>query len=376
MNILINLATLKKGGGQNVGLNFINSICNTKYDNYNFYFVVVENSDIHKTLVKNTISNIIFMPSNPIKRMLMEILKGKNIINKNKIDIIYSYFGYGLYPKKCPQISGSADSNLFFPEIDFWKHYSGVKRFIKYLIDKYRIWGLKNATAVIFENEAMQQRGIKLFKLKKTIFIKPSVSEIKEITEFKLSPYIQAQKKGLFFCGWQKNKNYLFIPEIAAELKRNKIDFQFVFTAPANQSPEHLEFLDLIKKLDVEDRVFIIGSIHKSQIPSLYQSVDFIFLLSKLESFSNNIIESWFYKKLLIVANEDWAKSICKDAAFYVDINSAKSVTDKLLTLLNNEDLQQKIISKGNEELSKYPSIHEKTKQELDYIKKIYEENI
>ncbi len=376
MNILVNLATLKKGGGQNVGLNFIYSIFNINYPNCNFYFVVVEHSEIHKTLAKYGVSNISFMPSNPIKRMVKEFLFGNKILKAYKIDIIYSYFGYGLYSKKCPQISGSADSNLFFPEIDFWKHYSGFKLVVKNLIDRYRIWGLKNATAVIFENEAMQQRGIKLFKLKKTIFIKPSVSEIKEITEFKLSPYIQAQKKGLFFCGWQKNKNYLFIPEIAAELKRNKIDFQFVFTAPANQSPEHLEFLDLIKKLDVEDRVFIIGSIHKSQIPSLYQSVDFIFLLSKLESFSNNIIESWFYKKLLIVANEDWAKSICKDAAFYVDINSAKSVTDKLITLINNEDLQQKIISKGNEELNKYPSVNEKTKQELEYIRKIYEENV
>jgi glycosyltransferase involved in cell wall biosynthesis len=376
MNILVNLATLKKGGGQNVGLNFIYSICNTNYNNYNFYFVVVKNSDIHKTLVKNAVNNIFFMPSNPIKRMLMEILKGKKIISENKIDIIYSYFGYGLYPKKCPQISGSADSNLFFPEIDFWNHYSGIKRFIKDLIDKYRIWGLKNATAVIFENEAMLQRGVKLFNLKKTIFIKPSVSEIKDVTDFKLPTTIQNQKKGLFFCGWQKNKNYLFIPEIAAELKRNKIDFHFVFTAPLNQSFEHLEFLELIKKLNVEDMISIIGSINKSQIPSLYASVDYVFLLSKLESFSNNIIESWFYKKLLIVANEDWAKSICKDAAFYVDIDSAKSVSKKLLTLLNNEELYQKIISEGNEELSKYPTIYEKTKQELDYIRKIYEENI
>ena len=48
---------------------------------------------------------------------------------------------------------------------------------------------------------------------------------------------------------------------------------------------------------------------------------------------------------------------------------------DKLLEILNNEVLQQKIITKGNEELSKYPSINEKTKLELDYIKTIYETN-
>lgn len=375
MNILVNLATLKKGGGQNVGLNFIYSICNINYPNCNFYFVVVENSDIHTTLVKNGISAIHFMPSNPIKRMINEFLFGKKILQQHRIDIIYSYFGYGLYPKKYPQISGSADSNLFFPEIDFWKHYSGLKRAVKYLIDQYRIWGLKNATAVIFENEAMQNRGIKLFRLKNTTFIKPSVSQITDTTDFKLPSNISSVKKGLFFCSWQKNKNYLFIPEIAAQLKQNNIDFHFVFTAPQNQSVEHLEFLDLVEKFNVKNQISIVGTIKKSQIPSLYQQIDFVFLLSNLESFSNNIIETWFYKKLLIVANQDWAKSICKNAAFYVDIDCPKSVSDKLLEILNNEVLQQKIITKGNEELSKYPSINEKTKLELDYIKTIYETN-
>lgn len=375
MNILVNLATLKKGGGQNVGLNFIYSIFNINYPNCNFYFVVVEHSEIHKTLAKYGVSNISFMPSNPVKRMVKEFLFGNKILKAYKIDIIYSYFGYGLYSKKCPQISGSADSNLFFPEIDFWKHYSGFKLVVKNLIDRYRIWGLKNATAVIFENEAMQKRGVKLFNLKNTIFIKPSVSEIKDITEFKLPTSIQSQKKGLFFCGWQKNKNYLLIPEIAVELKRNKIDFHFVFTAPPNQSVEHLEFIDLLKKFDVEDMVSIIGTINKSQIPALYASVDYVFLLSNLESFSNNIIESWFYKKLLIVSNEEWSKSICKNAAIYVDINLAKSVSDKIISILKDEVLQEKIISEGNDELSKYPSINEKTTQELDYIKTIYETN-
>ena len=42
---------------------------------------------------------------------------------------------------------------------------------------------------------------------------------------------------------------------------------------------------------------------------------------------------------------------------------------------LKDEVLQEKIISEGNDELSKYPSINEKTTQELDYIKTIYETN-
>jgi glycosyltransferase involved in cell wall biosynthesis len=369
------MSTLKKGGGQNVGLNFIDSITRNSYPDFKFYFTVVENSDIHKALVQNGFSDLFLMPGNPIKRIFSEFFFNKARLKKHNIDVIYSYFGYGIYPKKYLQIIGSATSNVFFPEIDFWKQYSGIKRGIKYVIDQYRIWGIKRANAVIFENEAMQKRGIELFNLTNTTFIKPSVSQIKEKSDLALPTNSQSSKKGLFFCGWQKNKNYLFIPEIAAQLKQNNVDFHFIFTAPPNQSVEHLEFLDLIKKFNVEDQISIVGKINKSQIPSLYEQVDFVFLLSNLESFSNNIIETWFYNKLLVVANEDWAKSICKKAAFYVSIDKPKSVSDKLFEILEDENLHQKIILEGKHELNTYPSIVEKTEQELAYIKKIYDQN-
>ena len=85
-----------------------------------------------------------------------------HIKKTNQIDIIYSLFGIGLYPKYCKQISGSADSNIFFPEINFWSHYSGIERLKKKkLIDNYRIWALNRASAVVFENKSILDRSKK-----------------------------------------------------------------------------------------------------------------------------------------------------------------------------------------------------------------------
>ena len=119
MRILINLATLKKGGGQNVALNFLESLVRNNHEGYAFVFTVVKGSSIDEFLSQKTDYKLIYMPSNPLKRMIKEYFSGKSIIKRNKIDIIYTYFGSGLYPKSTPQVSGSADSNIYFPEMTY-----------------------------------------------------------------------------------------------------------------------------------------------------------------------------------------------------------------------------------------------------------------
>jgi len=375
MNLLINLTTLKKGGGQNVALNFLQSL-NTEGKLGNFTYAVVKNSAIHSFLERNSVKKIIFMPKNPIFRILTEFFLGHTIVSKNKINIIYTYFGIGLYPKKILQVSGSADSNIYFPEIDFWSDYKGIKAIIKKIIDLYRIWGLKRMTAVIFENKVMEERSKEIFGLKETIFIMPSINS--SFHKEKSEQSFCSQKKifkGLFFCGWQKNKNYMLIPELAAELKKQNQNFEFIFTAPKDFSNEHLEFLEKLKVFDVENNVRLIGTVDKKDIPSLYDEIDFVFLLSKLESFSNNIIEAWYFEKALMISDELWSKSICEDAAIYVDRNNVKDIASSICDLIKNENMYDNLIKKGKERISTYPTIKERTEQELNYLYKIYESN-
>ena len=51
MKILINLSTLKKGGGQNVALNFLFSLKNLASTDQDFYFFVAKDSAAHKYLL-------------------------------------------------------------------------------------------------------------------------------------------------------------------------------------------------------------------------------------------------------------------------------------------------------------------------------------
>jgi glycosyltransferase involved in cell wall biosynthesis len=370
LRILINFSTLKKGGGQNVAMNFLLQLDKIDFEDIKFFFVVAEGSEIHNFLSnKRNKYKFFIVSTNPIKRILFEIFKSKKLLIKYKIDIIYSYFGIGLYPRIVPQISGSADSNLYFPEVNFWSNYKGIQRLKKWIIDKYRIYGLKRATAIIFENESMRLRSQYLFNLKETKFIKPSINfdfSSKTINFNELNTTIT---KGLFLCSWQLNKNIMKIPEIANHLKLMGKKFLFIITAPKDNSKEYKKFNELIDKYDVNNMISIIGPIEKKYLASLYDKIDYVFLLSKLESFSNNIIESWYFQKPLIVSDEIWAHSICKNAACYVNRESAIDIAKMIIKLENDNKFKSQIIDNGNIEIKNYPTIQERIMEEMEYIK-------
>lgn len=374
MNILINFATLKKGGGQNVGLNFLAGLSQIDHQGNQFVFAVVGGTEIYDKVVREKDYQVIKMPSNPLFRMIKELLYGRRFIKKYRIDIIYSYFGIGLYPFRIPQVSGSADSNIFFPEIDFWAEYHGFSRLKKKIIDAYRIWGLKQVRAIVFENEVMEERGKAIFNLQRTICIKPSISTVSNVKEFSIPVSSQkARFKGLFFCGWQRNKNFIIIPRLAKEFARRNIDFHFFITAPADNSIDHKRFIEEVRNYGVENMVSVIGVIKKEEIASLLKKIDFIFLLSKLESFSNNIIESWFFKKTLVISDALWAKSICKDSAIYVDRDNPKQIADIIECFLSHPNQKEELAKNASQRLASYPTIRERTIEEIDYLKTIFE---
>ena len=115
MKILLNLATLKKGGGQNVGLNMVKCLISEKYDLSKFSFVVAKGSPIEMELKNNEVKEIISVPKNPLKRMILELTKGRKIIKQYHIDVVYTLFGIGLYQKAVNKSRAPQIPTFFFP---------------------------------------------------------------------------------------------------------------------------------------------------------------------------------------------------------------------------------------------------------------------
>ena len=373
MRILINFSSLKSGGGQNVAMNFLGELFNMTFHDLQFFFFVAKDSEPHKYLQRIGYKNYYVVSRKPLKRILFEIFLSKKILMQNKICIIYSYFGFGFFTKKIPQVSGSADSNLYFPEINFWKGYNGFGRFKKKVIDLYRIYGIKRVKAVIFENEILEKKSHELYNLKKTTFIKPSINLNFKSLVFRLPFIVKIDVPiGLFLCNWQLNKNIMIIPELARILKELGCEFHFLITAPEDGSQEHLQFVKLMKINDVENMVSIVGQVVKEELASLYNQISYVFLLSKLESFSNNIIEAWHFQRSLIISDEPWSRSICKNAAFYVERDSASHIVNRLIDIMDDKTKELGVVQKGSFMLKEYPSSKERIQEEMRYLKYVF----
>ena len=373
INLLINFSTLKSGGGQNVALNFLYSIETKPLEGVTCIYLVAKDSETHRYIEEKGCHMYIVAPRNALKRVLFEFFFGWYFLKKNKIDIVYSYFGYAWFPRRWPQIAGSADSNLYYPEIDFWGRYSRLSRIKRALVDRYRLFGVKRSDAVVFENAALEDRARQIYKLNETRVIKPSIFVNYNQINFDLSlPGHPNAKRGLFLCGWHLNKNIMLIPSLAAEIRRRNREFIFILTAPPDNSNFHAEFADLVRKHNVEDMMFLTGPVQKDQLSSLYGQIDYVFLLSKLESFSNNIIEAWHFGKPLLISDEPWARAICQDAAMYANRDSVGDIVDRLCDLLDAMDVRKRILDCGKAMLRSYPSIQERIHQEMDYIQYVF----
>lgn len=371
IKLLINLGPLKKGGGHNVALNFLYELIKVDNHEFDMYFVVCERTAISDVLHESKWKNKIFVvSSNPIKRICQEFTLINKYIKNNGIDIVFTYFGFAFLGKGVKQVIGSADSNLYFPEIDFWKNEKRLNKIRRFLVDQYRVYGIKAASGVIFENKAMYNRASNLFKIRNKKLIYPSIS-FSEQQEFCGLGDKESKVRLLFLCGWQRNKNILKIPEIINGFRKNGRDVEVIISTEPDDSSCANEFLDKVKYYNVQESIVFLGTIKKEQLHDLYNKIDFVFLLSLLESFSNNIIEAWHYRKPLIISDEVWSRSICDDAAVYVERDNTKQIVEKTIQLLDNIELIQKVVDNGILKLSSYPTIYSRVNQELQFIKEV-----
>lgn len=169
---------------------------------------------------------------------------------------------------------------------------------------------------------------------------------------------IDIVKKVKIFCPaaayWHKALQ--FIPGIALELKAmasGQYTFEFILTLDKSSA--------LVRRIEkdsrilmIEDSIRNIGPFNYANAPKLYKEVDLVFVPSILETFSAGYLEAFASSKPLIVADKSFSRSICSEGALYVNPLNASQSAAKIHGLIQDGELQMKLIAGGTERLKAF----------------------
>ena len=375
--ILLNFVALKSGGGVQVGLDFLSHIKSD--DTFEWHLLVTKKTPFDSISLQDGFTSIQRAEHSLLGRLIAELITVRKMVKTINPIVIFTMFGPSplfVFDRSIKTISGCAYSNLFYPEIDFWKNSGFILKWVNKFHDIFRLLLTKRADLVIFETEDLKNRSIKLrgFGENQACFIMPAVSRkiTDSINETKYSKYLKAIDgfKIVLISYYRYHKNIDTLPYILKELEsaRNIHDVYFILTV----EPDHPGTINLFKaaeQLGVRDKIINLEPVPPECCAEIYAAADASILPSTLESFSNNIAESWACSVPLIITDRSWARSLCNNAAIYVKHRDIADTAEKISMLYRDQELKKKMILLGKERLAQYPSSNERFQAYLEVLK-------
>lgn len=370
MKVLLNLLPITSGGGQQVALTFLKSL-SERSEAGSFIVIAKKKTEISSWLTSQSALRYRLSERSIFKRLWFEIIEINSITEDNNIDIVYTLFGTIFVTPKVKIVTGCAYSNLFYPEIDFWR-VGRVKKVIKNSIDYLRLRSYRKADLVIFENQALADRAETQFGFKATIVLLPSISVkttcVSDGGRIQITGINRSKFNFLLLTGWHVNKNLVLLLDVAEELKRQS-QKKICFNITIDQSTEGaVSFFKAIKDRGIEEYFFFLGKVSSSDVEFIAKACDSVLLLSSLESFSNNLIEAWAYQRPLVVTDGDWSRSACGNAALYVNVHRLTSIVESVLTISTDDELYKRLVLHGTERLNRFPTPARKVQLHLEAL--------
>jgi glycosyltransferase involved in cell wall biosynthesis len=304
---------------------------------------------------------------------LRELWASVAIRSHGGVDVVLTPFGTPLtLVRKTPQVVGVAYSNLFVPEVDFWEKSGPLARARRRIRDRARLKALGNAVGWFLETEYLADRARRILDVASdsVAVIPPSVNP-HPVHDGRIDTSSEDFSIALV-SGAHPNKNLDVIPRLARELASRWPDSRIRFKITVDETtPSGAELGTQVAQAGVRDRVSLIGPVTPSALPSLYESVDAVAMLSTLESFSNNIIEAWHFRRPLVAADFEWAQRICGDAAAYLSVEDLSAAAAVLRRLECDSEWRRSLILAGRERLRSFPTAAERLETILDFTERL-----
>lgn len=348
MEVLCDLSRLKSGGGLQVGLGFLDSL-----ESSNLSWRVLVSDQIACSLGVQSVDHVAVDTPKPHEALY----------SSDRSSVHYQLFGPGRFsPKGIPTVTGCAYSNLFYPEIDFWESAGRFAKRRARIQDVFRSSMLKMQDFIVFETDVLRARAISLWGLDpdRSFVLRPSISVA-------FSERLKVTSPNQFFkpdgritlgaiSGPHPNKRLDRVLDTLAALERcHPGVFRLVCTMDA-KSPQVSAFADEVRARQLSDSVELVGQVPQTLVADLYRHLDGVVLFSRLESFSNNVIECLASRTPLIVTDYDWSRSQAGEAAIYVEPTAPEDAAALIAEVLMSESARSELSDCASLQLNKFPS--------------------
>jgi glycosyltransferase involved in cell wall biosynthesis len=168
--------------------------------------------------------------------------------------------------------------------------------------------------------------------------------KLKENPELKNELKIKNEKIILTGGRLSFEKNLETFLYIAKNVKKEFSEVKFIIVGEGEEKEKLLKLTD---KLDLKNDVIFTG--YRSDLPQLIKISDIIVLISLWEGMPNLIIEGMLCKKPVICTEIGGGREIIKDreTGFLVNPKDIQKIVERILTLLKNPEIFEKMGEKG-----------------------------
>lgn len=336
-------AFLNASGLGNYSRNTINAL--HRYSENNHY--VLYTPEIKDGLFENYIQFEVHTPESPVAKIFKSVWRSKStkLLKKHQIDIFHGLSNelpYGIHKTKIPSVVTIHDLIFMrFPEF-----YKTIDRKIYHNKVKYACSSAKKIIAI---SEQTKEDIIRFLKVDpgKIEVVYQSVSPVFfERTEIEnLCAKYNISKNFILSVGTlEPRKNQM---AILKALHSGKIDSQIVFVGKPTSYVKNL--YDFINTNNLSSQVKFLNNIPENDLAGLYQQACLSVYISHFEGFGLPVIESMASGCPVITSNVSCLPETAGGAAILCNPNDCNELVSQINILLENDNLRNDLIRKGNE---------------------------
>lgn len=363
-NRYINLVPIKQGGGLQNALNFINELD----EGTDITVIANIDSEVCELATEKNIKTL-KVKNNLFARLFFEIFVCREWCEKDSV--VLTLFGpppIGLVGYTS-NICGFAYSNILYPDIEFWNYLPYHKRVKKKIIDKYRLIMAKKASTLVFETDLLRRRALKSGYFEEAKLVHIPMAPSNYISPSPAGPLTGRGFSLIYIGSAHPNKRLHLLVPLLAKLVQRFPKITLDFTLSGNENSYIKSIIKEFNALELSDNIRLLGPVNPKDIYKVLRGYNAMINISKLESFSNNFVESWVSGTPLIVTDSDWSRHSCLDAAVYINPTDVEESANIIGNLLTDKNTRNKIIENRYEAISQLVTIETKVNMYLNLMR-------